>query len=139
MTDFTYYHPKEHMVNVPAREKRGLVTALFCLYWGLFFTYWIPGLGRSPGGGHGNTLQYSCQKTSWAEEPGGLQWNHKELDVTGATDYARSLSDTMYISHTFRVCVLDDCWWWVTGRTAGREVTGRTVTGSASWLHPWFL
>ena len=20
----------------------------------------IPGLGRSPGGGHGNTLQYSC-------------------------------------------------------------------------------
>ena len=22
----------------------------------------IPGLGRSPGGGHGNPLQYSCQK-----------------------------------------------------------------------------
>ena len=21
---------------------------------------WIPGLGRSPGGGHGNLLQYSC-------------------------------------------------------------------------------
>ena len=21
---------------------------------------WIPGLGRSPGGGHGNSLQYSC-------------------------------------------------------------------------------
>ena len=21
---------------------------------------WIPGLGRSPGGGHGDTLQYSC-------------------------------------------------------------------------------
>ena len=21
---------------------------------------WIPGLGRSPGGGHGNPLQYSC-------------------------------------------------------------------------------
>ena len=28
----------------------------------------IPGLGRSPGGGHGNPLQYSC-----TEEPGGLQ------------------------------------------------------------------
>ena len=27
----------------------------------------IPGLGRSPGGEHGNPLQYSC------EEPGGLQ------------------------------------------------------------------
>ena len=21
---------------------------------------WIPGLGRSPGGGHGNPFQYSC-------------------------------------------------------------------------------
>ena len=21
---------------------------------------WIPGSGRSPGGGHGNSLQYSC-------------------------------------------------------------------------------
>ena len=21
---------------------------------------WIPGMGRSPGGGHGNPLQYSC-------------------------------------------------------------------------------
>ena len=33
----------------------------------------IPGLGRSPGGGHGNLLQYSCWKIPWTEEPGGLQ------------------------------------------------------------------
>ena len=35
----------------------------------------IPGLGRSPGGGHGNPLQYSCLEnpSPWAEEPGGLQ------------------------------------------------------------------
>ena len=32
----------------------------------------IPGSGRSPGGGHGNPLQYSCLKISWTEEPGGL-------------------------------------------------------------------
>ena len=32
----------------------------------------IPGSGRSPGGGHGNTLQYSCIEI-WTEEPGGLQ------------------------------------------------------------------
>ena len=25
---------------------------------------WIPGLGRSPGGGHGNPLQYSCLENS---------------------------------------------------------------------------
>ena len=24
---------------------------------------WIPGWGRSPGGGHGNPLQYSCLET----------------------------------------------------------------------------
>ena len=34
----------------------------------------IFGLGRSPGGGHGNPLQYSClENISWIEEPGGLQ------------------------------------------------------------------
>ena len=33
----------------------------------------IPGSGRSPGGGHGNPLKYSCLENSWTEEPGGLQ------------------------------------------------------------------
>ena len=44
----------------------------------------IPGLGRSPGGGHGNPLQYSC-----LENPHGLKilvgyspWGHKESDTT---------------------------------------------------------
>ena len=31
----------------------------------------IPGLGRSPGEGNANPLQYSCLK--WMEEPGRLQ------------------------------------------------------------------
>ena len=33
----------------------------------------IPGLGRSPGGGHGNPLQYSYLENPMEEEPGGLQ------------------------------------------------------------------
>ena len=34
----------------------------------------IPGLGRSPGAGNGNPLQYAClKKKPWREEPGGLQ------------------------------------------------------------------
>ena len=33
----------------------------------------IPGLGRSPGGGYGNPLWYSCLGNPWTEEPGGLQ------------------------------------------------------------------
>ena len=45
---------------------------------------WIPGLGRSPRGGNGNLLQYSCLKNSidrrawWIVVP----WGHKEVDVT---------------------------------------------------------
>ena len=39
----------------------------------------IPGLGRSPGGGHGNSLQYSCLENPTDEEPGGYSpWGCKE-------------------------------------------------------------
>ena len=43
----------------------------------------IPGLGRSPGEGYGNPLQYSClgnsmDRGTWRLEPMGLQ----ELDMT---------------------------------------------------------
>ena len=44
----------------------------------------IPGSGRSPGGGHGNSLQYSC-----LENPNGQRslvgyspWGHEESDMT---------------------------------------------------------
>ena len=33
----------------------------------------IPGSGRSPGGGHGNPLQYSCLENPMDRETGGLQ------------------------------------------------------------------
>ena len=33
----------------------------------------LPGLGRSPGEGNGNPLQYSCLENSIDKEPGGLQ------------------------------------------------------------------
>ena len=32
----------------------------------------IPGLGRSPGEGNGNPLQYSAWRIPWTEEPGGV-------------------------------------------------------------------
>ena len=34
---------------------------------------WIPGLGRSPGEGNGYSLQYSCWRIPWTQEPGRLQ------------------------------------------------------------------
>ena len=33
----------------------------------------VPGLERSPGGGNGNPLQYSCWEIPWTEESGRLQ------------------------------------------------------------------
>ena len=33
----------------------------------------ISGSGRSPEGGSGNPLQYSCWKIPWTEEPGRVQ------------------------------------------------------------------
>jgi len=33
----------------------------------------IAGLGRSPGEGNGNPLEYSCLENPMTEEPGGLQ------------------------------------------------------------------
>ena len=47
----------------------------------------IPGLGRSPGEGHGNSLQYSCLENAISREA----WRaiqsigHKESDTTEAT------------------------------------------------------
>ena len=44
----------------------------------------IPGLGRSPGGVHGNPLQYSCLKNPHGERNlvGYSPWGCKDLDVT---------------------------------------------------------
>ena len=49
----------------------------------------IPGLERSPGGGYGNPLQYSCWRLPWTEEPGGLQsLGLKGSDTTEATEHS---------------------------------------------------
>ena len=44
----------------------------------------IPGLGRSPGRGHGNPLQYSCLENPHGQRSlaGYTPWGHKELDMT---------------------------------------------------------
>ena len=44
----------------------------------------IPGLGRSPGGGHGNSLQYSRLENPHGQRSlaGYSPWGHKESDTT---------------------------------------------------------
>ena len=39
----------------------------------------IPGVGRSPGGGHANPLQYSCQRIPRYR---GAHWVTKKMDTT---------------------------------------------------------
>ena len=47
----------------------------------------IPGLGRSPGAGHGYPLQYSCLEDPHGQRrlEGYRPWGRKELDVTELT------------------------------------------------------
>ena len=44
----------------------------------------IPGSGRSPGGGHGNPLQYPCLENPHGQRSlaGYCPWGHKESDMT---------------------------------------------------------
>ena len=44
----------------------------------------IPGLGRSPGGGHSNAHQYSCLENFHGPRnlAGYIPWGHKESDMT---------------------------------------------------------
>ena len=54
----------------------------------------IPGLGRSPGGGHGNPFQNSCLKNPHGEKSlaGYSPWGHKESDTWGHKESTERLS-----------------------------------------------
>ena len=49
----------------------------------------IPGLGRSPGGGHGNPLQHSCLENPHRQRSlvGYSPWGLKESDITEAIQH----------------------------------------------------
>ena len=49
----------------------------------------IPGLGRPPEGGHGNTLQYSCLENALGQRSleGYRSWGDKESDTTKHTQF----------------------------------------------------
>ena len=53
-----------------------------------------PDLGRSPGGGHGNTLQYSCLENPHGQRSpvGCSPWGRKESDTTERLSTAHKLS-----------------------------------------------
>ena len=57
----------------------------------------IPGLGRSPGGGYGDPLQYSCLENPRGQRnlEGYSLWGRKELDTTEQLTFTQ-----LYISHS---------------------------------------
>ena len=54
----------------------------------------IPGSGRSPGGGCGNPLHYSCWEKSHGQRTlvGYSPWGHKELATPQVTEHTHTLS-----------------------------------------------
>ena len=53
----------------------------------------IPGLGRSPGGGHGNPLQYSSLENPTDRGAWWATYGHKESDTTeGLNDNSSSVN-----------------------------------------------
>ena len=59
----------------------------------------VPRLGRSPGGGHGNPLQYSCLENPHGQQSleGYSPWGHKRLDTAERLSPAQHIY--IYKSH----------------------------------------
>ena len=72
----------------------------------------IPGLGRSPGGGHGNPLQYSCLENPHGQRSlvGYNPWGCKESDMT-EHEYCtllRGRTSAPDVEHVLRCSVVSD-------------------------------
>ena len=58
----------------------------------------VPGLGRSPGGGHSNPLWYSCPENPHGQRSlaGYSPWRCKELDTTEGLSTYKGESDSIW-------------------------------------------
>ena len=74
----------------------------------------IPGLGRSPGGGYDNPLQYSClenpmDRGDWQAVSGS---NHTESIILSSSDNVKTKLKQRHTSHkTQRITLTMDLWW----------------------------
>ena len=87
----------------------------------------VLGLGRSPGGGNCNPLQYSCLEIPWTEEPGGLESMGSQRVRRDSTEHTQEIyykfelnGTWIFVSRHQRVlslvlnCLLvfKQCFWW---------------------------
>ena len=78
---------------------------------------WIPGSGRSPGGGHGNPLQYYCLDNPQGQRNlvGFSPWGHKELDTSEVTWHTHTHTHTHtqlssnFLNHSSSVITVTKC------------------------------
>ena len=59
----------------------------------------IPGLGRSPGGGNGNPLQYSCLENPMDRGAGYSHWGRKEWDPTKCRHKRTTTKGNVWVIH----------------------------------------
>ena len=87
----------------------------------------IPGLGRSPGGGHGNPLQYSFLENSHGQRSlaGYSPWGGRESDTTGR------LSTAQHSLQTFKTTM----WTFVHIKSTERLNTHRVTSSSSIQLN----
>ena len=102
----------------------------------------IPGSGRSPGGGNGSPLKYSCWRTPWTEEPGRPQSigsqrvGHDYSDLAQHGMWAPTNEDELLAEYTPGEDARD-YWIW---KARGQSFTGRdeqieeNTKGLWSWI-----
>ena len=68
----------------------------------------IPGLGISPGEGHGNPLQYSCLEKTQGQRSlvGYSPWSHKESDMTELLSTAQHTRVCTYLYRPSQVGIV---------------------------------
>ena len=60
----------------------------------------VPGLGRSPGGGHGNPLQYSCPENRHGGRLAGYSpWGHRKSDMTEQLSTTHNAGDIVPLTY----------------------------------------
>ena len=72
----------------------------------------IPGLGRSPGGGHGNPFKYSCLENPHGQRSlmGYIAWGRKESDMIEWRNTAKYIYNWSFLTMCVCVCVLAFKW-----------------------------
>ena len=83
----------------------------------------IPGLGRSPAGGHGNPLQYSC-----LENP--MDWEAWRATVCGVAKSQMGQSDSAHIPCIAQGTIFNILWCTVMGKKYEKEYMHICITES---------